>query len=125
MFQCFRKTEREDSGLKKKKSLLQGPLMYLLLLAVIVVVVWMMGTNAPVPSVTLEYSEFLGWVENDLRAAQGETLPQEAAGQTIGQVFRNRAAQKVTLFLQTFGVGQLAFDDQWARMFFAHNFIAH
>ena len=60
--------EREDPGLKKKKSLLQGPLMYLLLLAVILGVVWMMDGETSVQSVTLNYSEFLEWVEADLRA---------------------------------------------------------
>ena len=36
--------------MKKKKSLLQGPLLYLLLLAVILGVVWMLGSGSPIPS---------------------------------------------------------------------------
>ena len=39
--------------MKKKRSMLQGPLMYLLLLAVILGVVWMLGSDSPTPSITL------------------------------------------------------------------------
>ena len=60
---------------KPLKKILQGPLMYLLLLAVILGVVWMMDGEPSVQSVTLNYSEFLEWVEADLRAEEGETLP--------------------------------------------------
>ena len=60
--------------MKKKRSLWQGPLMYLLLLVAILGVVWMLGSGDAAPSVTLNYSEFLEWVEADLRAANGETL---------------------------------------------------
>ena len=60
--------------MNKKKRLLQGPLMYLLLLAVILSVVWMLGSGSPVESVTLSYSDFLEWVQADLRADSGEKL---------------------------------------------------
>ena len=78
--------EREDEGLNKKKKMLQGPLMYLLLLAVILVVVWMLGSGTPVKSVTLSYSEFLEWVQADLRADSGEKLKGEQASMTIDRV---------------------------------------
>ena len=48
--------------------------MYLLLLAVILSVVWMLGTGTPTTATTLSYSEFLEWVEADLRAQMGEAL---------------------------------------------------
>ena len=67
----------------KKSRLIQGPLMYLLLLAVILGVVWMMGSESAFNSVTLNYSEFLGWVENDLRASQGEAAD---AAQSIERI---------------------------------------
>jgi hypothetical protein len=78
--------EREDPGLKKKRSLLQGPLMYLLLLAVIFGVVTMMGGDTPVQSVNLNYSEFLEWVEADLRAEEGEILPDEQKEMSISRI---------------------------------------
>ena len=78
--------EREDEGLNKKKKMLQGPLMYLLLLAVILAVVWMLGSGTPVKSVTLSYSEFLEWVQADLRADTGEKLKGEQASMTIDRV---------------------------------------
>ena len=72
--------------MNKKKRLLQGPLMYLLLLAVILAVVWMLGSGTPVKSVTLSYSEFLEWVQADLRADTGEKLKGEQASMTIDRV---------------------------------------
>ena len=72
--------------MNKKKKMLQGPLMYLLLLAVILVVVWMLGSGTPVKSVTLSYSEFLEWVQADLRADSGEKLKGEQASMTIDRV---------------------------------------
>lgn len=72
--------------MKKKKSLLQGPLMYLLLLAVILAVVWMLGSGTPTHSVTLNYSEFLEWVEADLRASTGETLPESQQKMSISSI---------------------------------------
>ena len=78
--------EREDEGLNKKKKMLQGPLMYLLLLAVILAVVWMLGSGSPVESVTLSYSEFLEWVQADLRADNGEKLKGEQADMTIDRI---------------------------------------
>jgi len=73
--------------LKNKKSrLIQGPLMYLVLLAVILGVVWMMGSDMSVNSVTLSYSEFLEWVETDLRAAQGQEIDEEMADCTISHI---------------------------------------
>ena len=70
----------------KKSRLIQGPLMYLLLLAVILGVVWMMGTDSAINSLTLNYSEFLTWVENDLHAAEGKVLTGDAADQTISSI---------------------------------------
>ncbi len=78
--------EREDEGLNKKKKMLQGPLMYLLLLAVILAVVWMLGSGSPVESVTLSYSEFLEWVQADLRADSGEKLKGEQVNMTIDRI---------------------------------------
>ncbi len=72
--------------MNKKRSLLQGPLMYLLLLAVILAVVWMLGSGSPVQPVTLNYSEFLEWVEADLRADSGEQLPADQAEMSISQI---------------------------------------
>ena len=72
--------------MNKKRSLLQGPLMYLLLLAVILAVVWMIGSGSPVQPVTLTYSEFLDWVEADLRADNGEKLPADQHEMTISQI---------------------------------------
>lgn len=72
--------------MKKKKGLLQGPLMYLLLLVAIMAVVWMIGSDSPVPSVTLKYSDFLEWVEVDLRAAQGEALTDEQRNMTFDRI---------------------------------------
>ena len=60
--------------------------MYLLLLAVILGVVWMLGSDVPPAAVTLNYSEFLEWVENDLRAAKGEALSEEQAQMTISRI---------------------------------------
>ena len=80
--------------MKKKKSLLQGPLLYLLLLAVILGVVWMLGSGAPVPSVSLNYSEFLEWVETDLRASLGETLTEEEQKMSISRI----SIQEKTLY---------------------------
>ena len=72
--------------MNKKKKMLQGPLMYLLLLAVILAVVWMLGSGSPVESVTLSYSEFLEWVQADLRADNGEKLKGEQADMTIDRI---------------------------------------
>ena len=72
--------------MNKKKKMLQGPLMYLLLLAVILGVVWMLGSGSPVESVTLSYSEFLEWVQADLRADNGEKLKGEQVGMTIDRI---------------------------------------
>ena len=66
--------------------MLQGPLMYLLLLAVILGVVWMLGSDSPTPSVTLSYSDFLEWVQADLKAAQGQTLTDEEQGMSISRI---------------------------------------
>ncbi len=60
--------------MKKKRRLLQGPLMYLLLLAAILLVVWLLGSDVPSDTITLDYSEFLEWVEADLRADNGEDV---------------------------------------------------
>ena len=68
--------------------------MYLLLLAVILGVVWMMGADAPVSSIKLEYSQFLEWVENDLRASQGESLSETEAEMCFDRV----AIQSNTLY---------------------------
>ena len=72
--------------MNKKKRLLQGPLMYLLLLAVILSVVWMLGSGSPVESVTLSYSDFLEWVQADLRADSGEKLTGKQANMTIDRI---------------------------------------
>ena len=60
--------------------------MYLLLLAVILVVVSMLGSGTPNKSVTLNYSEFLHWVETDLRAANGERLTEDEAKMSISRI---------------------------------------
>ena len=72
--------------MNKKRRFLQGPLMYLLLLAVILSVVWMLGSGSPVESVTLSYSEFLEWVQADLRADSGEKLTGKQANMTIDRI---------------------------------------
>ena len=72
--------------MNKKRRLLQGPLMYLLLLAVILSVVWMLGSGSPVESVTLSYSDFLEWVQADLRADKGEKLTGKQADMTIDRI---------------------------------------
>ncbi len=72
--------------MKKKRSLLQGPLMYLLLLVAILGVVWMLGSGNSAPSVTLNYSDFLTWVEADLRAANGEKLPADQKQMSISSI---------------------------------------
>ncbi len=48
--------------------------MYLLLLAAILLVVWLLGSDVPSDTITLDYSEFLEWVEADLRADNGEDV---------------------------------------------------
>ena len=60
--------------------------MYLLLLAVILSVVWMLGSGSPVESVTLSYSDFLEWVQADLRADKGEKLTGKQADMTIDRI---------------------------------------
>ena len=72
--------------MKKKRNLLQGPLMYLLLLAVILSVVWMLGTGTPTTATTLSYSEFLEWVEADLRAQMGEALTDAQKDMSISRI---------------------------------------
>ena len=72
--------------MKKKRSMLQGPLMYLLLLAVILGVVWMLGSDSPNPSVTLSYSDFLEWVEADLKAEQGMALTDAEKEMSISRI---------------------------------------
>ncbi len=78
--------EREDKGLNKKKSLLSGPLVYLLVVVVALAVAWMLGSGSPVESVTLNYSDFLEWVQADLRADTGEHLTDEQADMTIDRI---------------------------------------
>ena len=68
--------------------------MYLLLLAVILGVVWMMGAETPVSSIKLEYSQFLEWVENDLRASLGESQGEAEAEMTFDRI----AIQSNTLY---------------------------
>lgn len=72
--------------MKKKKRLLQGPIMYLLLLCAILAVVWMLGYDTPSQSIKLSYSEFLEWVEADLRAANGEELSSDQREMTIQSI---------------------------------------
>ena len=72
--------------MKKKKRLLQGPIMYLLLLCAILAVVWMLGYDTPSQSIKLSYSEFLEWVEADLRAANGEELLSDQREMTIQSI---------------------------------------
>ena len=78
-------------GANQKSKLL---MLYLLLLAVILGVVWMLGSGSPIPSVSLDYSEFLEWVETDLRAAQGETLTEEEQKMSISRI----SIQEKTLY---------------------------
>ncbi len=66
--------------------MLQGPLMYLLLLAVILGVVWMLGSDSPTPSITLSYSDFLEWVEADLKAEQGIALTDGEKEMSISRI---------------------------------------
>ena len=60
--------------------------MYLLLLAVILSVVWMLGTGTPTTATTLSYSEFLEWVEADLRAQMGEALTDAQKDMSISRI---------------------------------------
>ena len=60
--------------------------MYLLLLVAILGVVWMLGTGDSTPSVTLTYSEFLEWVEADLRADNGDQLPDAQKDMSISRI---------------------------------------
>ena len=60
--------------------------MYLLLLAVIIGVVWMLDSGVPVTAAELNYSQFLEWVETDLRAQQGESIPAENAEMSIERI---------------------------------------
>ncbi len=60
--------------------------MYLLLLVAILGVVWMLGSGDATPSVTLNYSEFLEWVEADLRAANGEKLSDAQKDMSIDRI---------------------------------------
>ncbi len=68
--------------------------MYLLLLAIILGVVWMLGSGSPVTPVTLNYSDFLEWVQADLRADIGETLKGEQADMSIDRII----IQETTLY---------------------------
>ena len=72
--------------MNKKKSLLSGPLVYLLVVVVALAVAWMLGSGSPVESVTLNYSDFLEWVQADLRADTGEHLTDEQADMTIDRI---------------------------------------
>ena len=60
--------------------------MYLLLLAVILSVVWMLGTGTPTTATTLSYSDFLEWVEADLRAQMGEALTDAQKDMSISRI---------------------------------------
>ena len=60
--------------------------MYLLLLAVILSVVWILGTGTPTTATTLSYSEFLEWVEADLRAQMGEALTDAQKDMSISRI---------------------------------------
>ncbi|MGN1005263.1 MAG: ATP-dependent zinc metalloprotease FtsH [Aristaeellaceae bacterium] len=46
----------------------------------------MLGSGSPVESVTLNYSDFLEWVQADLRADTGEHLTDEQADMTIDRI---------------------------------------
>ena len=80
--------------MKKKSRGLQGPLMYMLLLAVILGIVWMLGSGSPTNVTTLEYSQFLDWVEVDLRASLGENIAIEDSIKSIDRI----AIQQNTLY---------------------------
>ena len=71
---------------KPLRKVLQGPLMYLLLLAVIMLVVHMLTDGTGAQPKSISYSTLLEWVEADLRHSQGETLPVQMQGKTLGQV---------------------------------------
>ena len=72
--------------MKKKKRLLQGPVMCMLVLCMILAVVWALDYDTTAQPVKLSYSEFLEWVEADLRAANGETLPEAQRDMSIQSV---------------------------------------
>ena len=60
--------------------------MYLLLLAVILLVVHMLTDGENNQTKSISYSTLLEWVEADLRHSQGETLPADRQGMTLGKV---------------------------------------
>ena len=71
----------------KKTRRFRGPLMYLLLLVVIIFMVKLLGgTSAPETNIELTYSELLTWVEADLKADEGLSLPEEQARMTIESI---------------------------------------
>ena len=72
--------------MKKKKRLLQGPVMCMLVLCMILAVVWALDYDTTAQPVKLSYSEFLEWVEADLRTANGETLPEAQRDMSIQSV---------------------------------------
>ena len=72
--------------MKKKKRLLQGPVMCMLVLCMILAVVWALDYDTTAQPVKLSYSELLEWVEADLRTANGETLPEAQRDMSIQSV---------------------------------------
>ena len=71
---------------KPIRKILQGPLLYVLLLVVIILMVHMLSEGSRLQTKTISYSELLQWVDADLRHSQGETLPAELEGKTLGRV---------------------------------------
>ena len=60
--------------------------MCMLVLCMILAVVWALDYDTTAQPVKLSYSEFLEWVEADLRAANGETLPEAQRDMSIQSV---------------------------------------
>ena len=71
---------------KPLRKALQGPLMYLLILAVILLMVHMLSEGTQPTTESISYSALLEWVEADLRHSQGESLPANLQGKTLGRV---------------------------------------
>ena len=60
--------------------------MCMLVLCMILAVVWALDYDTTAQPVKLSYSEFLEWVEADLRKANGETLPEAQRDMSIQSV---------------------------------------
>ena len=69
-----------------RKSLFQGPLLYVVLLLVILWMVHLLGTPTGTQPLELSYSSLLQWVEADLKHDEGMDLTGEEQGKTIADI---------------------------------------